>query len=151
MLRHAKSVSHQTLSDFDRALNEKGRKDTPMVAKAFLKYGLEPDIILCSAAKRTTETITLFTEAIDLKSPILFLEDLYHASASNIFNILEGHQSYNTIMIVGHNFGISELANHLSLKGAEEMNTCGCYILEFENKIDWNTGHILQYISPKTI
>ena len=46
LLRHAKSVSQFTNSDFNRTLNEKGKKDAPEVAKAFKLLGIQPNIIL---------------------------------------------------------------------------------------------------------
>ena len=147
LLRHAKSVSQLTTSDFNRTLNEKGRKDAPEVAKAFKLLGIQPDIILCSTAIRTKETLALF----NMDAPVQYLDDLYHASASEMFDIISENQNYQTIMVVGHNFGITNLANQLSTNGAEEMNTCGLYIMEFPESIELNKGKMLHYLSPKTI
>ena len=147
LLRHAKSVSQLTTSDFNRTLNEKGRKDAPEVAKAFKLLGIQPDIILCSTAIRTKETLALF----NMDAPVQYLDDLYHASASEMFDIISENQNYQTIMVVGHNFGITNLANQLSTTGAEEMNTCGLYIMEFPESIELNKGKMLHYLSPKTI
>ena len=147
LLRHAKSVSQFTSSDFNRTLNEKGRKDAPEVAKAFKLLGILPDIILCSTAIRTKETLALF----NMDAPVQYLDDLYHASASEMFDIISENQNYQTIMVVGHNFGITNLANQLSTTGAEEMNTCGLYIMEFPESIELNKGKMLHYLSPKTI
>ena len=147
LLRHAKSVSQFTSSDFNRTLNEKGRKDAPEVAKAFKLLDILPDIILCSTAIRTKETLALF----NMDAPVQYLDDLYHASASEMFDIISENQNYQTIMVVGHNFGITNLANQLSTTGAEEMNTCGLYIMEFPESIELNKGKMLHYLSPKTI
>ncbi len=147
LLRHAKSVSQFTSSDFNRTLNEKGRKDAPEVAKAFKLLDILPDIILCSTAIRTKETLALF----NMDAPVQYLDDLYHASASEMFDIISENQNYQTIMVVGHNFGITNLANQLSTNGAEEMNTCGLYIMEFPESIELNKGKMLHYLSPKTI
>jgi phosphohistidine phosphatase len=147
LLRHAKSVSQFTSSDFNRTLNEKGRKDAPEVAKAFKLLGIQPDIILCSTAIRTKETLSLF----NLDAPVQYLDNLYHASASEMFDIILENKNYQTIMVVGHNFGITNLANQLSTTGAAEMNTCGLYIIEFPDGIELHQGKILNYLSPKTI
>jgi phosphohistidine phosphatase len=147
LLRHAKSVSQFTSSDFNRTLNEKGRKDAPEVAKAFKLLGILPDIILCSTAIRTKETLALF----NMDAPVQYLDNLYHASASEMLDIILENKNYQTIMVVGHNFGITNLANQLSTNGAQEMNTCGLYIIEFSESIELHQGKILHYISPKTI
>jgi phosphohistidine phosphatase len=147
LLRHAKSVSQFTTSDFNRTLNEKGRKDAPEVSKVFKLLNVQPEIILCSTAIRTKETLALF----NMDAPILYLDNLYHASASEMLDIILEYQTYKTIMVVGHNFGISNLANQLSTTGASEMNTCGLYIIEFPESIELNKGKILHYLSPKTI
>jgi len=147
LLRHAKSVSQFTSSDFNRTLNEKGRKDAPEVAKAFKALDIQPEIILCSTAIRTKETLDLF----QLTAPKEFLDNLYHAAASEMYDIILKYPQYKTIMVVGHNFGITNLANQLSTNGAQEMNTCGLYIMEFSETIEWNKGVILNYLSPKNI
>ncbi len=151
LLRHAKSVSHLTASDFNRKLNDKGVLDTPKVAQAFILLNIIPDIILCSTAVRTQETLALFKQSIALNSPVEFLDELYHASASEIFDIILKYPQYKTIMVVGHNFGISNLANQLSTDGAQEMNTCGLYVFNFPENIELNKGTILNYLSPKLI
>lgn len=147
LLRHAKSVSQITFSDFERTLNEKGRQDAPRVAKVFKSLKVIPDIILCSTANRTKETLALF----DLDVPVEFLDNLYHASASEIYDIILNYSQYQTIMVVGHNFGISNLANQLSSTGASEMSTCGLYIFSFPENIELYKGTMLHYLSPKTI
>ncbi len=153
LLRHAKSISLlNEMSDFKRTLNDKGRKDAPKVALAFDDLKIVPDTILCSNAYRTKETIQLFMETLKWKTiPVVYTDELYHASASGIYNLVAKYPEYNNIMVVGHNFGISDLANHLSDNGASEMNTCGLYVLRFKDGIEWNKGEILTYISPKNI
>lgn len=152
LLRHAKSISLlNEMDDFKRILNEKGRHDVPKVANAFKKTGIMPDIILCSAAYRTKETLELFVDALHLKVSVVYLNELYHASASSIFEIILNYSPYKNIMVVGHNFGISDLANHISTEGAQEMNTCGLYVFHFKQAIEFNKGTITHYFSPKNI
>lgn len=151
LLRHAKSVSQFSALDFDRTLNEKGKQDAPMVAKAFAKLEIVPDIILCSTAARTQATLELFKNELNLNAPIVYLDELYHAAASEIYDIVQKYLQHKKILVVGHNFGISNLANQLSIAGAQEMNTCGLYVFNFTERIEWNKGQIFKYLSPKTI
>lgn len=152
LLRHAKSVSLlDEMSDFKRTLNEKGRHDAPKVAKAFKKLDIEPDVVLCSKAYRTKETLELFKPSLPKDVKVVYLDELYHASASTIFELISDYRNYNNIMVVGHNFGISDFANHMSEEGAKEMNTCGLYVLKFKDDFAFNKGEILHYLSPKNI
>lgn len=153
LLRHAKSTSALSeMSDFKRTLNEKGRKDVPKIAHLFNELHIIPDIILCSTAYRTKETLKLFLENVKWKEvKVVYLDELYHASASGIFDILRQYSNLETCMIVGHNFGISDAADRLSKRGASEMSTCGLYLLQFKGQPEWEQGDILHYFSPKNI
>jgi phosphohistidine phosphatase SixA len=81
----------------------------------------------------------------------VYMDELYHAEASKIFEIISGYPASRCIMVVGHNDGISRLAERLSMTGAEPMATCGIYIFEFSDTIEWNKGIILDYLSPRNI
>jgi phosphohistidine phosphatase len=60
LLRHAKSSwKNPTLPDHDRPLNSRGKAQAPMVGKAMAKRGLNPDLVLCSTARRTRDTLDL--------------------------------------------------------------------------------------------
>jgi len=64
ILRHAKSSwSEEDLSDHDRPLNKRGRHDAPKMGELIRKKGLQPQLIICSGAKRARETVELVTAA----------------------------------------------------------------------------------------
>ena len=53
ILRHAKSSwNYPELSDYDRPLNRRGKRDAPRMGKHLREHGLIPDRILTSSAKR---------------------------------------------------------------------------------------------------
>lgn len=150
LLRHAKSIPlSNDGDDYQRTLNDKGRTDAPKVALAFSYLKIKPDIIICSSATRTRETLALFLPLLPKNSRIVYEDNLYHAPASAILDIIHQYNQYDNIMIVGHNFGISQLADYFSETGAQEMNTCGLYVLKFNNDIAIRTGQVLHYLSPK--
>ncbi|MFB3041695.1 MAG: histidine phosphatase family protein, partial [Candidatus Poribacteria bacterium] len=57
ILRHAKSSwEHPELTDHDRPLNKRGKRDAPRMGKLLRVQGLVPDLIMSSTAKRARST-----------------------------------------------------------------------------------------------
>ena len=57
LMRHGEAERpHPGLEDFDRALDEEGRAESRRMGKALSEAGLQPDLALVSAARRTLET-----------------------------------------------------------------------------------------------
>ena len=53
IIRHAKSSwDIASLNDFDRSLNERGKKDAPRMAKRLKEKDIYPDVMISSPAKR---------------------------------------------------------------------------------------------------
>ena len=68
LVRHAKSDwGNPSLSDFDRPLNERGKRDAPIMAKRLLDKKIKIDQIIASPAKRAAKTAKYFAEAFDYK------------------------------------------------------------------------------------
>jgi len=153
LFRHAKTEPISFFqTDFERRLIEKGIDDMSKVSNYFQTKYIAPEIILYSNANRTTETFELFSKLISFKNKSIAIEELYHASASDILNIIEPFEKeYKNIMLIGHNFGISTLANALSAKGCESLSPGGMAIFNFENKIELYKGELIDYIKPKNI
>ena len=67
ILRHAKSSwDNSALTDFERPLNERGRRDAPRMGRLMRERALRPDVILCSPAERTRQTAALARLALDI-------------------------------------------------------------------------------------
>jgi phosphohistidine phosphatase len=116
ILRHAKSSwSEEDLSDHERPLNKRGRRDAPRMGKLIGEKGLQPQLIICSGAKRTRETVELVTAACGYKGELRFSEALYAAAAEAYINVLrELEEWYERVMVVGHNPGLEELLEGLT-------------------------------------
>lgn len=108
LLRHAKS-SWKTagLSDHDRPLNARGKRDASRVGQLLRDEQLQPDLILSSTAKRARKTAKKVARASGLEVRIELLDDLYHSGTSVHIQLL-GEQSADSecIMIVAHNPGL---------------------------------------------
>lgn len=116
LVRHAKSDwSNPSLSDFDRPLNERGKRDAPIMAER-LKEKLNIEKFISSPAKRAARTAKIFAKAFNQnKKDILFVEKLYLAEPETFFSVIANtDDKYNCIAIFSHNFGITDFANMLT-------------------------------------
>ena len=81
ILRHAKSSwKHPELSDHDRPLNKRGKRDAPIIGELLRKKGLVPDVIFSSTALRAKDTVSAVTSASGYAGKVIFLSALYSAS-----------------------------------------------------------------------
>ena len=65
VIRHAKSSwDDPTLSDFDRPLNNRGKKDAPTMGKRLAQRQVVPDLLLSSPAERALTTCKIIAEEI---------------------------------------------------------------------------------------
>lgn len=153
LLRHAKSEDPGLIQpDFKRHLKERGIKDIIKVTEHFIDFGIMPEKILCSTANRTKETLHEFLQISKSPADVQLMDELYHASASTIFDcVAPEFEKHETIMVVGHNFGISQLADFLSETGCQELPTSGLVILDFDSLFEPGQGKIRHFISPKTL
>jgi phosphohistidine phosphatase len=124
LLRHAKSDwKDAALDDFDRPLSKRGRRAAPLMGEYLHAQGLEPDLVLCSSARRARETLKLVLTALASRPEISYLKSLYLAPPSRMLTILR-RQSPETgrILLIAHNPGLERLALGLALKaqGATE-------------------------------
>jgi phosphohistidine phosphatase len=121
LLRHAKSSwSDPTLPDQDRPLARRGRRDAKRIAKHLVRLGIKPDLVLCSAAERTRETLELVRPALGATSTVRLEAGLYAASADELLERLRAvPEAVASVMLIGHNPGLHELALALAAAGAE--------------------------------
>ncbi len=141
MIRHAKSSWANPLqSDFDRPLNERGKREAKEMGEKLLERGLKPDLIISSSAKRTKQTAKKIANAVGYDfDKVLFEEKLYHCIPSVFEEMLyEVDDSVKTLFIVAHNPGITEFVNELSTDfRIDNMPTCGIAAVVFESD-EWS-------------
>lgn len=163
IMRHAKSDwNNELLSDFDRPLNNRGMKDAPRMARWMGNTNLVPNLIVSSPALRAKQTAS---EIIDeLKIPdesVVFDRRMYLASTETLLQIIrETDPACKTLMIVGHNPGLENLALDLC-KTEIPMNPSGSLLTTANivhlrldktwNAIARNQGELLQVVRPKEL
>ena len=127
-LRHAKTeTTSSSGKDYDRNLAPKGHAQCEEIKKIVNSILSDETKIYCSAAVRTRQTAGLIFG--DLKS-VSYFEELYLSTKETILEFICSQESHHEILIIGHNFGLSELVSYLS--GAQVvMKTSGFIRLEF--------------------
>ena len=120
LLRHAKSSwVDPTLPDHDRPLASRGRRDAKRIAKHLAGFEFEPELVLCSSAVRTRETLELVRPALG-NSKVLFEDGLYGASSDELLaRIRVVPDAVGSVMLIGHNPGLEQLALLLASSGDE--------------------------------
>jgi phosphohistidine phosphatase len=130
LVRHAKSSWESTaVTDFDRPLNERGKKDAPVMAKKLKAQGIEIDAFISSPARRAKKTAKIFAEEFGKKKKsIIYISSLYNANAKDFYDVIQGiDDKFKTIAIFAHNPSITEFANILSTKIVDNMPTSSFY------------------------
>ncbi|EFC84361.1 histidine phosphatase family protein [Parafrankia sp. EUN1f] len=113
LLRHAKSdvASDPTMRDQDRPLSPKGRTSIALIADHLVAAGLEPDLVLCSSAVRTRETVAHLAHALPSSVPVLVEDQLYLAEANDLLmRLRQVDDGVPSVLVVGHNPGLHSLA-----------------------------------------
>lgn len=116
LLRHAKSSwKDPSLADIDRPLSARGKREAVMIGNILKQQDFCPDIIMCSSSKRTRSTlkrVRRFTKR--KKKSIIYTDRLYEISLQSfLYLIHELDDRLDTVVMVGHNPGCSELAQFL--------------------------------------
>lgn len=162
LLRHAKSdMDDAALRDFDRGLNERGRRGAALIGQDIAAQGIVWDAVIASPAARVRRTI----EATGLSVTPQFDERAYLADAATLMELLrqlEGDPA--NVLMVGHNPGLHELLfrlvdpaheNTLFGRAAEKFPTASFALLELAID-DWGRlapgcGQLIHFARPRDL
>ena len=157
-MRHAKSDWSENVADFERVLNKRGRKNCLALRTWFMENNIKPDAAIVSSAKRTQHTFELIFGIPEIRPGIIqYDEILYQGNREQIVQTIRNSiLTYNTILVIGHNPTISEVARSLCVPGQKEnlpvFPTGTLAILSFpKSEFEYNTGELIHFISAKTL
>ena len=158
VIRHAKSSwDDGGLSDFERPLNDRGKRDAPRMAKRLVEKHVHPDLMLSSAAKRAHATAKRMAKVLGFKKDNIKTDSrLYHADEETILSVIQDIKSTcSTAVIFGHNPGLTDFVNTLRNDELDIENIPTCGIVAFSIPVDnwkdvtWGSGKVLFYDYPK--
>ena len=133
LIRHAKSSWDSAgMSDSERPLNDRGKKDAPEMARRLRKWGLKIDAMVSSHAERAFRTARFFAKEYDMKKDDIVVEKaLYGALSSHFEEVVAGlKDKYNTVALFSHNPGITDYVNTLTNIRTDNIPTCGVFAVQ---------------------
>ncbi len=136
LIRHAKSSWNFDVEDFDRPLNDRGKKSAPEMAKRLIKKDIKIDAFISSPAERALSTAAYFIEEYGRKHKnIIKIPSLYEASSETYYSVIdELDNDFKTVAIFSHNPGITDFANELTNTRIEDMPTCAIFAVKVDIK-----------------
>jgi phosphohistidine phosphatase len=163
LLRHAKSSwADQTLLDRERPLAPRGSRDAKRIAKHLARLRIQPELVLCSPAERTRETLELLRPALGETRTTRLEAELYAASSDQLLERIRAVPApVASLMLIGHNPGLQQLALALASPGAElerlrtKFPTAALATLTIANtpwsQLDEGDAVLAAYVVPKQL
>jgi len=166
LFRHAKAErSIPGGPDRERNLVERGRKDAARIGAYMAVHTLAPDRVLVSPAARTQETWKHVAKAFKPAPPATLVEQLYDATPHAILAAIQDMRknTTHTLLVIGHNPGLQELALMLIASGdveareslREKLPTSGLVIIDFAvdhwDKLHPHSGRLERFVTPKSL
>lgn len=150
VLRHAKAVTGLGLADIDRPLAGRGLRDAAAAGDWLRASRLRPDLVLCSTAQRTRETLARL--AIDAE--VSYEPAIYDNDTDALLDLIwQTPAEVGTLLMIGHNPSFHHLVHDLAGEAPESFPTCAMAVIELTGT--WpdtqpGTGRTLALWTPKT-
>jgi phosphohistidine phosphatase len=165
LLRHAKSDwASPGTADRERPLNARGREAAPKMGTYMARHALVPDRIVASTATRVTETLNLLLPAFAKPPKVISDDRLYGAEVESLLGIVrETPASAHSLLLVGHNPDIAELAELLMASGdvdarqklIEKFPTAALAVIDFAiddwAKVHPRAGRLDRFVVPRAL
>jgi phosphohistidine phosphatase len=157
LVRHAKTEPGRPgQEDWDRALEPRGQRDAPEMARRLKQLAPKVERILSSPAVRAITTATIMARELGVSAQKVQQDErLYLASPKDMLAVIRelGGRARH-LMVVGHNPGITEFADRISSeREVDNLPTCALYSLQFEiaawSELEWDTGVDAEFDYPK--
>ena len=124
------------MSDSERPLNERGKKDAPEMAKRLRKRGLKIDAFVSSPAERALRTARYFAKEFDEKKDDILVEKALYAAMPAQFEqvVATLKDKFDTVALFSHNPGMTDYVNTLCTVRTDNMPTCGIFAVQADCK-----------------
>jgi len=152
------------MEDRARDLEERGRKDAAKIGAYMASHGLIPDQVMTSPSARTRQTWKFAAAAFRTPLKVSEVDRLYDATPHTILGVVKAAgPATHTLLIVGHNPGLHELATMLVASGdvearerlREKLPTSGLAIIDFPlddwGKLHPQCGRLERFVTPKSL
>jgi len=151
VLRHAKAVTGFGLADIDRPLADRGRRDALRAGERLRVIGPLPDLVLCSTAVRTRQTLDGLALG-DVRS--VFEPAIYHNDVDVLLDLIrQTEDAVSTLLMIGHNPSFHQLVHDLTGEAPDAFPTCALAVVELPGpwtETQPGTGRLADFWTPKT-
>lgn len=156
LIRHAKSSwEDPEWTDFERPLNKRGKRDALEMGCRLARKGIRVDSIVTSPAKRAKVTAEILAGKIGFSLDKI-LEDLrlYEAEISDILKVIASFdRRHRSVMVFGHNPGLTLFIRHFAGCALENLPTCGiaelCFKADEWGELQWKKAVRYEIDYPK--
>ena len=161
VLRHGKSSwEDATLADHERPLAKRGRRASKAIARHLRREGVTPELVLCSSAIRTLETLERIEPELG-GANVRIEPRIYEASAVGLLALLrELDDDVGSAMLIGHNPGLEHLIADLARPGPEldrlreKFPTAALATLQFEGswpELRADSAELVSFVKPREL
>jgi phosphohistidine phosphatase len=152
VMRHAKAGELPGGPDSERALRERGRRDSGSAGRWLRDNGFVPDAVICSSARRTRQTWQYLSAELGTEPTFTADPQLYQADVADLLDIIAvTPAALSALMYVGHNPAAAELVTGLT--GAElDFPTAAIAVIELPGawaEIAAGTGELIASWTPR--
>jgi phosphohistidine phosphatase len=154
LLRHAKSSwKDESLSDFDRPLNERGRQAAARMGLFLAEKKVTVSALIVSPAVRTRQTIEILRRNAQLGAQPQFDRRIYEASLATLVQVVsEIDDEKQSAMLVGHNPGMEEMLALLT-RETRHMPSAALARITFDcaswKEVGRGTGKLDWFVTPR--
>ena len=132
------------------------------MAKYIRRNKIRPGLVLCSPSLRTRQTLEAIESSLGSGSQIESESELYGASEEKLLQRLQAlPESVDSVMLIGHNPGLHELALMLASRGVdlrrlEEKFPTGALATLVAEGEDWaalgpGDAELVDYVVPRDL
>lgn len=128
ILRHAKADNPPGVLDVDRPLTPRGHADATAAGAWLTNRGILPELVICSPSRRTRETWHGVALGLGAAPVVMYERSVYAGEVDDLMALVnEVDPEVSTVVLIGHNPGVSQLSARLDPSGADAdgLRTCG--------------------------
>jgi phosphohistidine phosphatase len=165
LLRHAKSDwAAAGAPDQERPLSARGREAAPKMGAYMARHALAPDLVVASPARRVAETLEHVLPAFKNPPKIRHEQRIYESGANMLLAVIkETPKAVHSLLLVGHNPGMAELASLLIAAGdvearqqlIEKFPTAALAVIDFPlddwGKLHPKAGRLDRFVVPRAL
>jgi phosphohistidine phosphatase len=156
LIRHAKSSWAQPgLDDIERPLNGRGKRDAPFMGARLKRYGVSPDMIYTSPARRARKTAKRIALAVGYSIDTIEQKaGIYTSDMNRLLTVVQETGNHiENLFLVGHNYVLTDFGEYLTDEVLGNVPTCGIVAISFDverwSEVSGGAGKLLFFDYPK--